>query len=109
MSQMFFKDLLLDMRERNQQYITALSDNTFARPSSDVGLHFRAVRERFSPNAEVVSDAICQVFDFHPQRRAALYIHRHYLTNTWSARRGVCTGNTKTLDTAFNKSQKTKL
>lgn len=74
---------------------------TFSRPRGDVGLHLGPVRERFGPDAEVVGDAVGQVLDLHPQGCAALHIYSHYLTDTWSARRGVCTGNTKSLDDRF--------
>lgn len=76
---------------------------TFSRPRGDVGLHLGPVRERFGPDAEVVGDAVSQVLDLHPQGGAALHIYSHYLTDTWSARRGVCTGNTESLDAAFHK------
>lgn len=89
--------------------MTYLESLTFSRPSSDVGLHFRAIRECFGPDAIVIGDAISQVFDLHPQGSAALHIYCHYLTDTWSARRGVCTGNTKTLDAAFYKRHIAKL
>lgn len=82
---------------------------TFSRPSGDVGLHLRPVSQCFGPDAEVIGDAISQVFDLHPQRSTALHIYCHYLTDTWSARRGVCTENTKTLDAAFHKRQIAKL
>lgn len=85
------------------------NDSTLSRPGGNVGLHFRSVSERFSSNAKVVGDTIRQVFDLHPQRRAALHIYSHYLTDTWSARRGFCAGNTKTLDTALHKQQTAKL
>lgn len=78
---------------------------TFPRTSRDVGLHLRTVGERFGPDTEVIGDAVRQVFDLHPQRGAALHIYRHNLTDTWSARRGVCAQNTKTLDAAFLKRQ----
>lgn len=81
---------------------------TFPRPRGDVRFHFGPVRERFGPNAEVIGDAIGEVFDLHPQGGTALHIYCHYLTDTWSARRGVCTGNTKTLDAAFHKRQEAK-
>lgn len=77
--------------------------STFSRPGGDVGLDLGAVRERFSTDAVVIGDAVGKVFDLHPQGSTALHIYCHYLTDTWSARRGVCTGNTKTLDAAFYK------
>lgn len=82
-----------------------LEGPTFSRSSRDVGLHLRAISECFGPDAIVIRDAIGKVFDLHPQGSAALHIYCHNLTDTWSARRGVCTGNTKTLDTAFYKRQ----
>ena len=87
----------------------SIEKSTFSRPGGDVGLHLGAVSERFSSDAEVVGDAVGQVLDLHPQGGAALHIYCHYLTDTWSARRGVCTGNTKTLDAAFYKRKKAKL
>lgn len=78
---------------------------TFSRTGCDVGLHLGTVGERLGPDTEVVGDAVCQVFDLHPQGGAALHIYRHNLTDTWSARRGVCAQNTKTLDAAFHKRQ----
>lgn len=78
---------------------------TFSRTGCDVGLHLGTIGERLGPDTEVVGDAVCQVFDLHPQGGAALHIYRHNLTDTWSARRGVCAQNTKTLDAAFHKRQ----
>ena len=93
-----------DLHERQN-----IQTPTFSRPSGDVGLHLGPVSERFGPDAEVVGDAVGQILDFHPQGSAALHIHCHYLTDTWSARRGVCAENTKTLDTAFYKRHIAKL
>lgn len=73
----------------------ALNSPTFSRPSGNVGLHLGAISERFGPDAEVIGDTFSQVFDLHPQGSASLHIYCHNLTDTWSARRGVCTGNTK--------------
>lgn len=93
--------LLAWISEEKQQCVTEWEMPTFPRPSSNVGLHLGAIREGFGPDAIVIGDAISQVFDLHPQGSAALHIYCHYLTDTWSVRRGVCTGNTKTLDAAF--------
>ena len=87
----------------------ALDRPTFSRPSGNIGLHLGAISERFGPDAEVIGDTVSQVFDLHPQGSAALHIYYHYLTDTWSARRGVCTGNTKTLDAVFYKRHIAKL
>lgn len=94
---------------KKADYIKDFECPTFSRPSSDVGFHFRPVSECFGPDAEVIGDAVSQVFYLHPQGSTALHIYCHYLTDTWSARRGVCTENTKTLDAAFYKRQIAKL
>lgn len=66
---------------------------TFSRSCGDVGLHLRTVGEGFGTNAEVVRDAICQVFDFQPQGGVPLHVHRHDLTDAWGG------GGVKTVDT----------
>ena len=81
-------------------YSINMGKQTFSRPCGDIGLHFWPVRQGFGSDAEGVGHAVCQVLDFHPEGSAALHIHCHNLTDTWSARRGVCTGDTITLDHA---------
>lgn len=74
-------------------------NKTFSGASGDVGLNLWSIGKSFSTDAEVVGHSVCQILDFHPQGGAALHIHCYNLTDTWSVRRGVCRGNTQTLDT----------
>lgn len=79
--------------------IKSSASQTFSWSCGDVGLHLWPVGQGFGTDAEVVGHPVGQVFDFHPQGGAAFHIHCNNLTDTWSVRRGVCKGDTTTLDT----------